>query len=57
MENKIIFADGSYIEENKSGLVYVGEKANEIGHIMRKSENYLFESPEQTIKRIKNEIY
>jgi hypothetical protein len=31
------FIDGSYIEENKSGLIYVGVVANEVGHILRKT--------------------
>lgn len=31
------FTDGSYIEENTSGLIYVGIVANEVGHIIRKT--------------------
>lgn len=31
------FTDGSYIEENKSGLIYVGVVANEVAHILRKT--------------------
>lgn len=34
---KMKFTDGSYIEENKSGLIYVGVVANEVAHIIRKT--------------------
>ncbi len=34
---KIIFTDGGYIEQTKSGLIYVGLIANECGHIIRKT--------------------
>lgn len=33
----IEFTDGSYIEKNTSGDIYVGVVANELGHIMRKN--------------------
>jgi hypothetical protein len=35
--NKITFTDKSYIEQNTSGLIYVGKVANECGHIIRKT--------------------
>jgi hypothetical protein len=34
---RLEFSDGSYIEENKSGLIYVGVVANEVAHVMRKN--------------------
>lgn len=37
MQPKITFSDGSYIEETKSGLIYVGLIANECSHLIRKT--------------------
>lgn len=55
---KLQFLDGSYIEENKSGLIYVGELANEAGHIIRKTKCNLSEFIEafnEMVKSISND--
>lgn len=35
---KITFLDGSYIEKNEAGMLYVGVTANDFGHIIRKNK-------------------
>ncbi len=51
--NKITFKDGSYIEKNASGYMYVGYSANEIGHLMRRFNMSLEEvAANESIKRI-----
>lgn len=53
---KMIFTDGSYIEENKSGLICVGVVANEVGHIIRKTKCTLAQFKKVFNKEVQKQV-